>query len=43
MGAKALYLDRREKILEQLRLANDLDMLSKINKDKQAYLQYSPH
>ena len=41
MGAKALYLDRREKILEQLRLANDLDMLSKINKDKQAYLQYS--
>ena len=41
MGAKAMYLDRREKILEQLRLAKDLDMLNKINKDKQAYLRYS--
>lgn len=41
MGAKSLYLDRRSKILEQLRLANDLDMLAKIDKDMQAYLRYA--
>lgn len=41
MGAKDLYLDRREKIIEQLRMAKDIDMMNKIDKDKKAYLQYS--
>ena len=41
MGAKSLYLDRRDKIIAQLRLANDLDMLSKIDKDRQEYLRYA--
>lgn len=41
MGAKSLYTDTKLKIIEQLRLANDIEALQKLEKDKAEYKKYS--
>ena len=41
MGAKALYIDTRNKIIAALIVANDIEALSKLEKDKQEYIKYS--
>ena len=43
MGAKALYTDTKNKIISALKEANDIDALSKLDKDRQAYLKYAPN
>lgn len=41
MGAKALYTDTSEKIIAQLILANDIDALIHLQKDRDEYVKYS--
>lgn len=41
MGAKAIYLDTRNKIITSLILANDMEAIEKLLKDREAFNRYS--
>lgn len=41
MGAKSLYLDTREKIITALVLANDIEAISKLLKDRESFERFS--
>ena len=41
MGAKALYVDTARKIIAALKLANNLELLKGINKDKESYKKFA--
>ena len=41
MGAKAQYVDKAEKIIEALKLANNLALLKGINHDKESYKKFA--
>ena len=41
MGAKELYNDRKQKVVEQLRLANDISAMQKLQKDHENYLRFA--
>lgn len=41
MGVKALYLDTREKIITALVLANDIEAIDKLFKDREAFEKFS--
>lgn len=43
MGAKALYLDTREKIITALVLANDIEAIDKLFKDREVFGKFSPN
>jgi len=41
MGAKALYTDTKNKIINALIEEKDIESLNKLDKDRQEYLKYS--
>ena len=41
MGAKAFYIDTKNKIIEQLRLSKDIEALMKLKKDYAEYKKFS--